>query len=283
MTQPRIMGAQSPPQNRNSQVVGWHFDYLLRCGAVSNGQTIVTELQMDLGAPFCLRGIGGYNVVTATHVVSELSGAFLSFSNSVDQFLQTAQIGTSGDWPSGGLNALYEPVYQQILYPSNSVLQVRLTNSSGADWDSARIVFRGTKLYYRDRIYSPSYPSCYRAIPYQQSLTIPVLASGTFTIPLTVSGADYAFRGGVLKIDSSIAGSIPDLEMKIRDQEGKAYSNDYIHHSWLFSSDLAQRPGLFYPEIYLPKDRQLLIDCQQNTATAPTVNLVLTGERIFPK
>lgn len=282
-TAPRILGRNSPPQNPKARVVGWHFDFLLRCGVIADGETTAAiELPIPPGSPFCLRAIGGY-IVSDEHVVTQMLGGFLQFQNPQDQYLQIEQIGTTGDWPSGGNNALYEPVYNQVPYPANSVLTVKLTNRSGADWDDARIVFRGTKLYYADRIYSPTYPECYRSFPYQQSLSIQTAANGTTPdIPLQVNGADFCLRGGTLKLNSSVSGNINDLEMKLKDQEGRPYSNDYIHHKWLFSTDLAQRPGIFYPEIYLPKDRLLLIDVQQS-ATAPLVNLVFTGERIFPK
>ncbi len=281
---PRIMSANSPP-SKGGRVVGWHFDYQLKLGAIANGQRVQLELLIELGAPFCLRGIGGYKV-QAGPVVSPLTGGFLTISDSRDLVLMNQLIGISGDWPTGGNNALYEPVYQQVVFGPESVMNVVLTNSSGVDWADARLVFRGTKLYYRDRIHSVSYPSNYTCFPYEQSLNFSVAASQTLRDqPLTVNGTDFVFRGAALELNASAQGgnSMADLEFKMRDQEGRPYSNEYIHHAWLFPTAFSQRPGTFYPEIYLPKDRILLFDLKQGGATTADVNLALQGARIFPK
>lgn len=280
MSPPRIMGANSPRQTV-SRVIGWHYDYQVRCGAIANGVTRDNiELNFLPGAPFCLRGIGGYNVASGP-LVAPLTGGFLEFSDPTDNFLQTQSIGISGDWPRGGQQALYEPVYQQLVYGPGSTMRIRLTNSSGADWADARLVFRGTKLFYRETIYAPAYPDCYTSLPFDQSLTFTVGANTTLPEqPLVVNGTDWVFRGATLEVTS---GSMADLEMQITTQDNKPYSNDYIHHLWLFSTALAQRPGIFYPEIYLPKDKVLLFNLQQNGAAPVTVNLNCQGARIFPK
>lgn len=284
MTAPRILGQDSPAQNPAAPVRGWHYDYKLAIGALANGATsAVLDLQINPGTPFCLRGIGGYTVARNS-VTTQMAGAFVEFTDSTDQWLATEQVGTSGDWPTGGNNALYEPVYQQVTYGPNSVIQVRITNSSGADWDSAFLIFRGSHYYYGDRIYSPTYPDCYTSFEYQFPIELnfnPAAANQEFRdLPLTVSGADYVCRAAVLTL---ISGSMADLEFKLKDQAGRPYSNDYIHHAWLFSSAQAERPGLFYPEIYLPKDRILLVDCQQGEHAAFNVQLSTMGARVFPK
>jgi len=285
MTAPRILGANSPRQNPNAPIVGWHFDYQLRIGPLAHGAiSAVLDLPVQLGAPFCLRAIGGYNIAADTFLTAPLTNGFIEFTDSQDQWLATDLIGISGDWPSGGTDALYEPVYEQIVYGPNSVIQVRIRNGSAADWHDPRLVFRGTHLYFKDRIYSPSYPPCYTAFPYEFPLDFDasVSAAGqTFRdIPLTVTGADYALRGAVLSL---VAGSIEDLEIQLKDQSGRPYSNDFIHHKWLFSTDLAQRPGIFYPEIYLPKDRILLADFFQGENEDFHIQLSTMGARIFPK
>src|SRR5271166_1606065 len=172
MTAPQILGINSPPQNPSAKVLGWHFDYQLRLGALINGATIQLELQIQPGAPFCLRGIGGYNVSapnggTGVITTTELDGAFLEFTDQQDNFLQTQLISTTADWLNGGMNAQYEDVYNQVVYQPGTVITVRVTNLSGGDWNDPRIVFRGTKLYYGNRIFAPCYPNCYTAIPYQ--------------------------------------------------------------------------------------------------------------------
>ncbi len=284
-TAPRILGADSPRQNQDAKVIGRHYDYQVRMGAISNGATSkIMELPIQLGAPFCLRGVGGYNVAAGSFATAALTGGFIEFTDSQDQWLATEEIGISADWPGGGLDAQYEPVYQQIVYGPESVIQVRLKNSSGADWADPRIVFRGSQLFFKDRMYAPSYPACYNAFPYSFPVEVartPTAAGQSFRdIPLQVLGADYALRGAVLTL---ISGAIADLEVTLKDQAGRPYSNDFIHHNWLFSTALAQRPGIFYPEIYLPKDRILLMDLFQGANAAFNVEISTMGVRVFPK
>lgn len=281
---PRIMAPNSPRQ-QSAPVLGWHYDYLLKMGAISNGQTVLKQLLIDIGAPFCLRGIGGYKI-QAGPVVTTLAGGFLAFSDPHDAYLMNQTIGISGDWPTGGQNALYEPVYQQLVFGPGSTMNVLLTNNSGGDWADARLVFRGTKLYYRDRVNKVSYPKCYTALPYEYSLNFAISATGLLqNQPLLVTGTDFVFRGAALELDANKRGgnSMADLEFIIKDQEGHPYSNDFIHHNWLFPTQFSQRPGVFYPEIYLPKERVLLFDLQQGGATTADVNLAVQGARIFPR
>lgn len=305
-TAPAILGINSPRQKPGNKVVGWHYDYQLKLGAILNGATTpAIELQIAPGAPFALRGIGGYNVSApgggGAIVTDELAGAFIQFTDAQDNWLQTNLVGTgeneiaagnfSADWAIGGQDALYESVYNQLMYPPGSVITVRVTNASGGDWHDPRIVFRGTKFFYENLIYSPCYPQCYTAIPYQwpvtwgtnlDEITLGALST-TQNIPLRVTGADFVLRGGMVTLDTSVAGAgIGDLEILIKDQDEKAYANDYIHWQWLFSS-LAHRPGVWYPEIYLPKDRVLLIDCKQGENKTAVFSLVFTGSRVWPK
>jgi len=288
LTAPRILGIDSPPQNVNAPVVPWHYDYLLRFGAIADGDSKIIDLIIQAGSPFVLRGIGGYNVEPGEGeeptTVLPLTGGFIEFTDSQDQWLFSNAVSITADWPGGGLNAQYEPVYQQIVYGPASTIQVRLTNSSGADWADARVVFRGTHLYFKERVYSQTYPKCYTAYPYEKQIQFditPTAAGQTFRDqPFIVTGADYVFRGAVLSL---ISGSMADLEFIVKDQYEHPYSSDFIHHSWLFSTSLAQRPGIWYPEIYLPKDRMLLVDIFQGANAAFNVQLSTMGTRIFPK
>jgi hypothetical protein len=286
MTAPQILGGNSPRnQPGASPVIGWHYDYQLRCGAIANGaQTPEIELQIEPGAPFCLRGIGAYNVANAVgnYAASELAGAFLEYTDSQDNWLQTTLIGTNGDWPTGGFNAQYEPVYNQLVYGPGSVLSVRLANLSGANWQDARIVFRGTKLYYKERVYNRCYPPCYSQLPWEQVLNLTFAGAGNQqSIPVQAKGADIVIRGANIAFDSpSDAG---DFEVLIQGQDEFPYANDYIHWAWLFPQNLANRPGIWYPEIYVPKDRMILVNAQQINATELNPQISFVGARIWPK
>lgn len=301
---PRTMGKDSPPARRG-RVIGWHYDYLVRVGSIAaHTKGPLVDLAIMPGAPFCLRGIGGYNVVPAgagPPVVSRLNDCLLTWADSSDNFLQNQPIGmgpgglmganVGGDWPTGGINALYEPVYNQVVFAPNSVLQFQVTNNSLATLGDVRIVFRGTKLFYDERIYCPSYPSRYTSQPFQYPVQFPFssTALSTITVPASTilrsiqvpaQGTDFVLRGGVMEV---ITGSIADVEIKLMDQSERPYSNDFIHWNWLFSNQFAQRPGIWYPEIYLPKNRMVLMDIQQVEAAEGVFSLVFEGSRVFPR
>lgn len=284
MPVPQILAPNSPRQ-KISPVVGWHFDYQLRLGNIANGvQTPEIELLIEPGSPFCLRGIGGYSYVASGGgtIASPLTGAFLEYTDSQDNWLQTTLIGTNGDWNTFGQNAQYEPVYNQLVYGPGSVLSVRITNLSGANWTDARIVFRGTKLYYNERVYSRCYPPCYNALPWEQVLNIVLPASiappvQIKSIPVQAQGADIVIRG------AAIANVTGNLQLIIRDQYEKPYANDYIAAQWLMPVGLANRPGTWYPELYIPKDRMILVDALQADGQADSPNISFMGARIFPK
>lgn len=286
---PRIAAPNSPTPRQQTKVVGWHFDFVLRIGALADGASLTLELPIPPGAPFCLRAIGGYDVEAGPDVIP-LTDCLLQFSDQTDNFLQNERIGTTGDWNTGGENALYEPVYNQITFGPGSAQQVRVTNDSGGAYTNAFLIFRGVKLYDADLIYIQSYPEKYRGVPYQFPVQWPpsivgdgnILVGGAGEIrdiKIEAKGGDFTFRGGMI---TQITGSIADVRLRFRDQWGRNYSSDYVHCRWLFSNTLAQRPGVFYPELYIPKDRILLMDLQQNEASAALINLCLTGQRVFP-
>lgn len=286
MAAPRILGANSPRQPIGSKVCGWHYDYVLNIGALANGATLQqAELPILLGAPFCLRGIGGYNIAAGTFVTSQLNGAYIEYTDSFDNWLQTNLVGTGfaanqvGDWLTGGQNAQYEPVYNQVVYGPNAVISVRITNNSGGNWDNAFLIFRGTKLYYDDRIDTFCYPKCYTTTPFErvQNFTVPALSTLQNQI-IEIDNSDFVLRGGVM-----IGTNVNALQVRLKDQNEHPYSSDFVHWQWLFSSFLAHRPGVWYPEIYLPKDRTLLIDFLQPQNAIATANIAFNGQRIWPK
>jgi hypothetical protein len=295
---PRTMSQYSPSAKRG-RVIGWHYDYHVRVGSISaHSLSPVIDLEIQLGHPFCLRAIGGYNVPTSLEVgdVAKLNDCLLRFTNDNENFLQSQPIGIStnlGDWPTGGADALYEPVHQQVVFAPNSILQLQVTNNGSATLNDVHIIFRGTKLFYEDQLYCPTYPGRYTSLPYQYPVQFPFdpLGLGTITIPalgtlrdvpLQAFGADFVIRGGTFHPISGVTGN-GNVEFRLRDQENRPYANDFIHSRWLFSDSQAQRPGIWYPEIYLPKDRILLMDVRQNENSQAVVQACFEGARVFAK
>ena len=165
--------------------------------------------------------------------------------------------------------ALVSPVYPNILFPANSVvvLDIETLNSATRN-PSAVIVFVGTKLFKDGDIWAPQYPAKFKARPYLNNLFVPnvTISSGpVLNQPFNVEkDADFVFQLGGYADTSAATGGFPDsladLGFIMRDWQGKAYSNDYVPIALLFPFLTAQIPGFVYPEIYIPRDQQLLFD-----------------------
>lgn len=265
-------------------VIERHQDYIITCPAIANGATARNvEIRLDTDAPFCVRQVGGY-VRDGVGAVIPLTGGFLQWADPDERYLQSEPASIVADTVVSGQNALYSPVYQQRVFPEGSVLMFNLRNNSGSNWGQPKVIFRGTKLFYEGDIWSPSYPDCFQSIPYSQSLTI---TAPTTTAPLTDQAfqvgndADLALRGALCAETTDALGT--DVEFRLADYYGKRYSNDYINWRWLFSTT-AQRPGLFYPELYIPSKEQFFYDVRQGTPGAAAVfNLSLMGAKVFAK
>lgn len=265
------------------RVIERHFDYVIDAGAIANGETKRDiQIQLQLDAPFCLRGLGGYVINEAGTAVTGLGGGFLQFDDSELRWLQSDLTAMTADIVVSGRNAQYSPYWRQSVYPKGSVVSFQLRNASGGDWFKTRLVFRGAKLFYEGQVWSPTYPSCYETLPFELSLTPAVTALQTLPDNLiTIQGdADVVIRGAVA---TPVSGSIANLEFRLKDWRDNYYSNDFINYRWLFSQNLAQRPGIFYPEIYVPRNAQFLYDMRQGQNAAGSLNLSLIGAKVFPR
>ncbi len=165
--------------------------------------------------------------------------------------------------------ALISPVYPNILFPANSVITLDIqTLNAAAKNPSALICFVGTKLFKEGEVWSPSYPKKFTARPYLNNMFVPnvTIANGpVLNQPFSVEkDADFVFQMGEYSDSSATTGGFPnsltDLGFIMRDWQGKAYSNDYVPIALLFPFLTAQLPGFVYPEIYVPRDQQLLFD-----------------------
>ena len=70
----------------------------------------------------------------------------------------------------------------------------------------------------------------------------------------------------------------------LRDQYGKAYSNDWVPMGHVFPQypQDAEPYATIYPELYIPKSQQLLLDLRRTSGTqANGLTVVLHGSKIF--
>ena len=80
------------------------------------------------------------------------------------------------------------------------------------------------------------------------------------------------------------AGPSGGIGVKIKDYRGKYYMNDYVPVELLFGFDHSQTPGLFYPEIYIPRNQALYFDFTTlSSLPAAVAQLVLSmkGQKVY--
>jgi hypothetical protein len=187
-----------------------------------------------------------------------------------------------------------------MTWPSSTTLQISITDISGAGISNAVLVFRGTKLYQLGTVFGPAYPPQFSALNfrYAYSFTLPLGTTGSPSViadqPLDIhSDADFVVRLCSGMITAGDGFTPTGWDCKLRDQYGKVFSSDWVPLQLLFpqglqlpssysGNGLTQPDVTIYPEIYLPKSTQLLLDLRRTSGTQnTTIVLVLHGAKIF--
>jgi hypothetical protein len=309
-----------------------HQDYVLQIASLAPGQ-IVTAVPMvlDLDAPFVLRS-------RAFRVNPTQEGGSIHNLQAGLQFLKTSFTGPDENYVSQqrvpatlhsycfGQQGSPTPVFPQRIYPAGGIIYVDVENTGPGTLTNVRLYFRGVKLYVwgsRQAVtyaaqHGPIRPFCYPAIASQ----LPVTTTAPVVIPFIVQpDADFVLRGGRAGTDNNQQGNNADyfeVEITLRDSDGKPYSNLPVHASVLFGRPsqgtlglfgfgvpgesypcgsltdglLAEfcgpsNPGLFYPEIYIQRSQFMYLDFTRNDAAysnqAPLdFPVLLTGVKVLP-
>lgn len=295
-----------------------HFDYVLgptqdtRLASVVAG-AVVEEvlLKTDTDAPFVLTGRAVRHAYTSALTQANLVG------------LKTRWTGPTRDYRSEflleSLGMVYygaygnpKPIVPGILYPAGSVLMLNLKNTGANTITNLSFYFRGFKLYPKGSVPAYTYPKRMAA----QTFSYPVAVSQLGVSETRVSqiftckpDADFVLRGGQgITISSSGGRTLAEVAIILRDHQKNPYSNDYVPFDILFGTGAFPatvpvgptpsfvtpfgtgpgQPGLFYPEIYIPKNHQLIYDLQRadgavgsNVAEDFTFNFI--GGKVFEK
>jgi hypothetical protein len=259
--------------------------YQLRTGPLAAGGGLQEfEIPTDSDAPFCMRGFG---------VFFPCGGAIkLRFARPDQRFVQRT-FGVARTGPQGGLvsdesiGTEWAPVFPNIVLSVQSAIVIQLQNIFGADIHECRIVFAGTKLFQPGVVWSRQYPDRFRTIPfsYPIPLNLPaVTKQGPIIAPPALNAdADFVWQGGTFT-DGIGGGASNDIGFRVRDDSGKYYMNDYIWAQHLFGFNFGERPGMPYPEIYIPKNERVFLDVERNDVgmvDAPNCKLVLKGYKVF--
>jgi hypothetical protein len=304
-----------------------HHDYVLgptqdgRLASVAAGQALSVALELDSDAPFLLRSramrvrysASGRRQTGLNHLLARWSGPDREFTAQIP--IRQSLFG-----PYFGQIGCPIPVYPQIFYPRQSTINVDLINDGLTDLTNLTFYFRGVKLFAPNAVKAYTYPNPFSLLPfvYPQGKRDP---SGNFIDTIQ----DFPINGGPIrytfkcKADADFVlrglqagdtfGSVPANEIFVmfKDEDEKPYSNDFVHFDVIAgnsnfgavypagtSAGVApvaagpNLPGLFYPEIYIPKNHIIYYDVIRNDtyvgeATTVDYPLQFLGQKVFQK
>lgn len=296
-----------------------HFDYVLgpnqdsRLASVAAG-AVVEEvvLEMDSDAPFVLTGRAVRHAYTSTLNQANLAGLKTKWTGPNRDYRQQGYILESLQCAYYGAFGNPKPIVPGIVYPPRSVLLLDLINTGGNAITNLSFYFRGFKLFPAGAVPAYTYPRRFASQTF--SYPVPVSQLGVsetrvdqiFTVK---QDADFVLRAGQGITISSVEGrTLAEVAIKLKDFNKNPYSSDFVPFDILFGTGSfpavvpvgptpsfvspfgtgPSQPGLFYPEIYVPKNHQLLYDLQRadgsggsNQAEDFTFNFI--GGKVFDK
>lgn len=278
-----------------------HQDYTLPITEMVNG-AILSPLQIgtDTDAPFVLRAVGGYYITDAGGIgeaVANLPALLrVRIGDSDNNWLQTGRV---PGLVAQTVGTDYIPLRRHVAYPARGVIRVQVENVSGGTLNGIVLVFRGVKLFpgsgVSAPVYAPTYPACYTQETFQYTVNFD-LAAGTqqLDVPININDdADFVWRGTLIETDATIASnSAQVLEVRVKDWTQKYYSGDgtgggigaWIRAPRLFAETTTYAPGLWYPELYIPRGRQFYMDLRNvGVGLRSAGQICLEGAKIFTR
>lgn len=303
-----------------------HQDYVVnssmdsRLASIAAGQLITNiELTMDPDAAFLLRG-RAYRVQynsAASHTQVGLQNVSIRFSDANQKFLSAQLIPQGLQMPYGGQSGAWKPVYPQIYYPPQSTMLIDALNTGTTTLTNLSLYFRGVKLFpwginpgytYPDKcalanwVYPIVQPSV--ANPYGTIQTLGITDSRNLLTWQNQPDTDFVLRA--LQAGPSYTPYGFEVFVTLRDENGKAYSNQPVHFEVLAGPSTGNyqtgsggsitaigtgnsAPGILYPEIYVPAQHLLYYDISRSdssivgAASIPNFPINLIGCKVYQR
>jgi hypothetical protein len=304
-------------QRHQDVVIGPNQDP--RLASVAAGQTIVgIQYQMENDAPFLLRG-RAYRVsydTLSSRTQAGLNGLNLRYTGPNRDYRSQGYIPQNLLGPYGGQSGAWRPVYPNIFYPAGSTLQIDLVNTATVALTNLTMYWRGVKLFPWNMNPAYTYPAKFRTIPFvypiapvtQQNLTGSIqnlLTAESRLLQQFQCGndADFVFRYAQGGPSYSPFGL--EVFFILRDENQKAFSNDYVHYEVLFGPSGGNYPcggttiaavgagnalpSCMFPELYVPMNHLLYYDVMRadsgyaGAATIPNFPVNLVGSKVYPQ
>jgi hypothetical protein len=273
-----------------------HHDYALTIPSLPPGGLNELNIPLDSDAPFALRLVRSRNLAAfgGAWKIQNYKRQFQSSDFRTDfVYPQVAASPALVPFPSRGA-----PMFPQMIYPASSQLIVSVSNPNDTPLTNVIMLFRGSKIYRDGAVASYTYPPKFSPLTFIYSKVIPQvpLVGSVLGNQIQIqTDADFVFRAGAFDPftisaypETAPAGTVQELYVQMRDQDGKAYSNQPIHVDDLFGQGIPttypavtfpsthsinddavlEWSGLITPEIYLPSQTSLYFDVFRNDTTA---------------
>lgn len=300
-----------------------HFDYVLgpnqdpRLALLTPGQSLSCVLGLDSDAPFLLRSRAVRVRYNTARQQTGLQGILARWSAPNRVFQSQDLIRQVLIGPYAGQIGNPMPVSPEVFYPRQAAINVDIKNDGAAELANVTFYFRGVKLFGPGAVKSYTYPAKFGLLPF-------VYPQGTYSdtdglilvrqLPVNTGpiryifrckpDADFVLRGGQAGDFELSANSTNEVFFQLKDEDEKPYSNDLVHSDILFGNSGFEptflngafptvgggpnSPGLFYPEIYIPKNHVIYFDISRNDAYvggAVPVDYPISfiGQKVFEK
>ena len=290
-----------------------HQDYVFSAPDLASGQQAqALVFQIDPDYPFELRGL-------AARVPYNAAGQQVGL-----EYLLMRWTDGDGNYQQQGLTLLSfllgpyfgqlgapKPVSPAVRFEKSAIITLDLFNGGPNPITGLQLFFRGVKLLPKGVGASAyTYPGKMVSAPlsFVYPLIVPNLQvtdslDGLFN---PQNDSDFVLRYG--QAGQGSPANVPtalEVFITLKDEGGKPFSNAPVHMDVLFGrSDFqaaypcglgyvapvgpgAAQPGLLYPEIYMPRNHQLLYTITRNDAAYPGLGavdypLLFGGMKVFP-
>jgi len=288
----------------------------------------VFNFQLDPDAPFELRSLAARVPYDANGTQYGLQHVLMSYSDEQNNFTSDFPIPLFCQMAYFGQAGNPIPRYPGLRYSASGVMRIQIQNVGPNPLTGLQLFFRGVKVFKPGEITSYTYPQKVRRPPlsYVYSLARPnssiqglaVTDSRLNQIWQSDPDCDFVVRGGQAGIPSRalLVNILTAYEVffTFRDESGKPYSNAPVHADVMFGrgsvafqpgslpvypcgpapTQIApigpgpSLPGLFYPEIYVPRNHHLIYDVYRNDSayvgaqTTDYYPVTLIGMKVWP-
>lgn len=236
------------------------------------------RITMRQNADFFLRALGMLNTTNA--VAGRMRRADSSWFTGPDFLHLTGFLNTAGF-------ARPTPIRPQIKYPQSGAFVFDLQDLGGAGDPSVYPVLFGVERYPDNAIPPPPLPANYIEEEYSVSVTCAITGAGTQVPDFSIkcqTGDPFVVRTLRWKNDDNVGAAPTTLQIRIRDEYGRLYMQDWIPMRCMFAGpdDAQPYPGIVFPEWVIPAYGSYTFDLFSPVEAGPfTVELAFGGVRLL--